>query len=215
MNVQWFLTPNLWKMIPEFQPPWSFSSPRSQSSFLRGFEHTIPSTWASLSFLMAWPTLLSHRASSVGAGMLVPPDGEVSSRQAWTRWAISSPLSIWKGHKRIEVGSHVTPGRIPGLRGLFHLRRQPCVICTSPYFPDVETEAEKSWSGNTGLLAMTLPGWWWWGVLEEPEGRLWGSCGRAREESEACYSLWSKPSGSVQATLSSVKTNTVGATEWR
>ena len=53
-------------MTPEFQPPWSFSSPEGPVLSTVGFGHTVPSAWTSLSFLLAWPTLLSYRVSLSG-----------------------------------------------------------------------------------------------------------------------------------------------------
>ena len=140
-----FDTQSFEEMIPEFQPPWSFSSPRSQVLSLVGI-------WTHCSLYPGFPFLpcgLTHSAVTQSfplwrQGCLSPPTPRpVSSAKhsAWTRWAISScPL---KGHRQVRGPQEgpVTPGHIPGgLRGLFHLRDSHVLF----YFPLF------SWCGNWG-----------------------------------------------------------------
>ena len=213
-----FDTQSFEEMIPEFQGSWSFSSPRSQVLSLVGL-------WTHCSLSLGFPFLpcsLTHSAVTQsfplwGQGCLSPPRPVSSTKHsAWTRWAISScPL---KGHRRGRgpQEGHVTPGCIPGGSEACSISETATCYFTSPYFPDVETEAEKSWNGSTSLPGCdTFPGWWWWRVLRRTWGKALGKLLQSREGKWGLLLPELKPSGSGQATLNSIKTNTDGAMEWR
>ena len=212
-----FDTQSFEEMIPEFQPPWSFSSPRSQVLSLVGL-WTHYSLYLGFAFL---PCGLPYSAVTQsfplwGQGRLSPPS------------QCPPPSTPGQGEQSVPVHWRDTEEAGDPRRAMWHQvafagDSEACSISetamcyfTSRYFPDVETEAEKSWSGNTGLPGCdTFPGWWWWGVLRRTWGKALGKLWQSREGKWGLLLPEVKPSGSVQATLSSINTNTVGATEWR
>ena len=212
-----FWNPILWRNDPWVPATLIFQFSQEPGSFLSETLDT-PFPLPGLPFPSLWPDLLCCRRASLWGGGDACPHLASVLRQAQCLDKVSNQsLSIEGTQKRqgtpggpCDTGSHSWRAQWP-----VPSQRQPCVILVPPIFLMWKLRLRRAGMGTQVFLAVTPSRDGGGEVLRRTWGKALGTLLQSREGKWGLLLPEIRPSGSGQATLNSIKTHTVGATEWR